>query len=203
MRQMQDSQRVIVQAGESWVFRGNGMHEEVIMAGTGGQGIMIMGQLLTYAAMLEDRHVVWFPTYGPEARGGTADCTVIVSSEEIGSPVSAHPDTLVGMHQVLFDKYHGAVKPGGRLILNSSLVSHVGSQSDRRVLLIPANVIAEEIGNARAANMIMLGAYAATTGVVGIESLIAALPQVLPAHRHKFIPLNEAAIRKGAELAAC
>jgi 2-oxoglutarate ferredoxin oxidoreductase subunit gamma len=176
------------------------MHEEVIMAGTGGQGIMIMGQLLTFAAMTENRHVVWFPSYGPEARGGTADCTVIVSSDEIGSPISAHPDTLIGMHQFLFNKIQPSVKPGGRLIINSSLVDTTSVRSDCTVLAIPANVIAEEIGNARAANMIVLGAYAASTGIVSVESLIAALPEVLPAHRHKSIPLNELALRRGAEL---
>jgi len=177
------------------------MHEEVIMAGTGGQGIMIMGQLLAHAAMLEDCHVVWFPSYGPEARGGTADCTVIISSDEIGSPISASPDTLIGMHQFLFDKFQPTVRPGGRLIVNSSLVDPASVRDDCDALLIPANTIAEELGNVRAANMIVLGAYAASTGVVSLDSLLRSLPEVLPSHRHKFIPLNEAALRRGAELA--
>ena len=178
------------------------MHEEVIVAGTGGQGIMIMGQLLAHAGMVEDRPVVWFPSYGPEARGGTADCTVILSSDEIGSPISANPDTLIGMHQFLFSKFQPMVKPGGRLVVNSSLIDVSSVRKDCRVLEIPANSIAEEIGNARAANMVILGAYAASTGVVSLDSLIASLPEVLPPHRHKFIPLNEAALRRGAELAA-
>ena len=177
------------------------MHEEVIMAGTGGQGIMIMGQLLTHAAMLEDRHVVWFPSYGPEARGGTADCTVILSSDEIGSPISEHPDTLIGMHQFLFNKFQPSVKSGGRLVVNTSLIDESSVRSDCKILAVPANVIAEEIGNVRAANMIILGAYAAWTGAVSLDSLFASLPEVLPPHRHKFIPLNEQALRKGAELA--
>ena len=177
------------------------MHEEVIMAGTGGQGIMIMGQLLAHAAMHENRQVVWLPSYGPEARGGTADCTVIVSSEEIGSPITATPDTLIGMHQFLFSKFQPSVKPGGTLVINSSLIDVSTLRDDCRTLLIPANQIAEEVGNGRAANMVILGAYTALTGIVAIESLLASLPEVLPAHRHKFIPLNEQAILKGVELA--
>ena len=177
------------------------MHEEVIMAGTGGQGIMIMGQLLAHAGMLENRHVVWFPSYGPEARGGTADCTVIVSSEEIGSPISAHPDTLIGMHEFLFNKFQPSVKSGGHLVVNSSLINVESIRSDCRLLAVPANAIAEEIGNSRAANMVVLGAYAAWTGAVSLDSLVASLAEVLPPHRHKFIPLNEQALRRGAELA--
>ena len=177
------------------------MHEEVIMAGTGGQGVMIMGQLLANAAMKEGRHVVWFPSYGPEARGGTADCTVIISSDEIGSPISPNPDTLVGMHQFLFGKYQPGVKPGGRLVINSSLIDASTARSDCRILAIPANVIAEGIGNVRAANMVVLGAYAEVSGAVLLESLIASLPEVLPPHRHKLIPFNEQALRKGAEIA--
>lgn len=170
------------------------------MVGTGGQGIMIMGQLLTYAAMLEENHVVWFPSYGPEARGGTADCTVIISSREIGSPLAAHPDTLIGMHPVLFHKYLPNVKRNGLLVVNTSLVESFQG-GGRSVLEIPANILAEEIGNNRAANMVVLGAYVASTGIVKVESLIAALPEVLPAHRRSLIPINEAAILKGSELA--
>ncbi len=177
------------------------MHEEIIMAGTGGQGIMIMGQLLAHAGMLEGREVVWFPSYGPEARGGTADCTVIISSEEIGSPISAHPDTLIGMHQLLFSKFQPDVKPEGLLLVNSSLIDLLTVRNDCKVFPIEANVVAEELGNLRVANMIMLGAYAALKKVVSLDSLVASLPEVLPTHRHKFIPLNEQALRKGAELA--
>ncbi len=176
------------------------MHEEVIMSGTGGQGIMIMGQILAHAAMTEGRHVVWFPSYGPEARGGTADCTVIVSTDEIGSPISAHPDTLVGMHQFLFNRYQPIVKIGGRLIVNTSLIDPATVRTDCDVVMVPANVLAEEIGNVRAANMVMLGVYVASTGVVSVESVLASLPEVFPSHRHKLIPLNESALRKGAEL---
>ena len=157
------------------------MHEEIIMAGTGGQGIMIMGQLLAHAAMSEGKHVVWFPSYGPEARGGTADCTVIISSDEIGSPISSNPDTLIGMHQLLFDRFQPNVKPGGKLIINTSLIDTCTTRQDVDRLEVPANVVAEEIGNVRAANMIVLGAYVQSTGIVSMDSLIAALPEVAPA----------------------
>ena len=177
------------------------MHEEIIMAGTGGQGIMIMGQLLAHAAMSEGKHVVWFPSYGPEARGGTADCTVIISTEEIGSPISSNPDTLIGMHQFLYDKFQPNVKPGGKVMINSSLIAPGTARDDLHALEVPANAAAEEMGNSRAANMIMLGAYVRSTGIVSMDSLVAALPEVLPPHRHKLIPINEKALRRGAELA--
>lgn len=176
------------------------MHEEIIMAGTGGQGIMIMGQLLAHAAMSEGKHVVWFPSYGPEARGGAADCTVIISSDEIGSPISSNPDTLIAMHQLLFNRFQPNVKPGGRVIMNTSLIDTSTARQDVDSLEIAANTVAEEIGNVRAANMIVLGAYVQSTGIVSLDSLIAALPEVLPPHRHKLIPINEKALRRGAEL---
>ncbi len=178
------------------------MQEEIIMAGTGGQGIMIMGQLLAHAALLEGRNVVWLPSYGPEARGGTADCTVMVSEEEIGSPVSANPNTLIGMHQLLFDRFQPDVKPDGLLMVNTSLIEGCALGDDCKVLSIPANEVAEShMGSVRVANMVMLGAYVAASGVVSMESVIAALPEVLPPHRHKFISLNDKALRKGAEFA--
>lgn len=177
------------------------MHEEIIMAGTGGQGIMIMGQLLAYAALLEGRNVVWLPSYGPEARGGTADCTVMVSDEEIGSPISATPTTLIGMHQFLFDRFQPNVKPGGLLMVNTSLIDGSTLRDDCEILSLSANTVAEsEVGNIRVANMVMLGAYIATSGVVSIESVVRALPEILPPHRHKFIPLNDKALRIGSEL---
>lgn len=176
------------------------MHEEIIFAGTGGQGIMVMGQVMAYAAMREGYHVVWFPSYGPEARGGTADCTVIISSGEIGSPISSEPDVLIGMHSFLFRKFMPAVKPGGRIVVNSSLVNISDMRQDCRLLSVAANIAAEELGSVRSANMVVLGAYVASSGILPIESLLACLPEVLPQHRHKYIPLNELAIRKGAAL---
>jgi len=172
------------------------------MVGTGGQGIMVMGQLLTYAAMREGHHVVWFPTYGPEARGGTAECTVIISSSEIGSPISAHPNTLIGMHGFLFGKTVHTVRPNGKLVVNSSLIDVQAVRDDCDIISIPANEAAEEIGNVRAANMVLLGAYTAVSEVMSIDSLLASLKDVLPPHRHALIPLNERAILMGMKLAS-
>lgn len=171
------------------------------MAGTGGQGVMIMGQLLAHAAMSEGKHVVWFPSYGPEARGGAADCTVIISTDEIGSPISSNPDTLLAMHQLLFDRFQPHVKAGGKVVMNTCLVDVSTARTDVDTLAVSANIVAEEIGNIRVANMVLLGAYVQSTGIVSIDSLVAALPELLPPHRHKLIPINEKALRRGAELA--
>lgn len=178
------------------------MHEEVIMAGSGGQGLMIMGQLLAFAAVEEGYHVVWFPSYGPEARGGTADSTVIMSSEEIGSPISVHPDSLVAMHPALYSKMRGSVKKGGRIFINSSLIDTSDARDDCMIYPIPANTMAEEIGNIRSANMIMLGAYTEATRVVKMDLLFDLLAEVLPPHRHKFIDVNKRALQAGADLIA-
>lgn len=170
------------------------------MAGTGGQGIMVMGQLLAHAAVIEDKNVVWFPSYGPETRGGTADCTVIVSSEEIGSPVTASPDTLIAMSQALLDKFAPLVKREGVILLNSSLAKPPRDRDDCKVVEIAANDVADELGNLRIANMVMLGAFAALTKPVRLESICHALAEVLPPHRHNLLPLNERALECGAKL---
>ncbi len=176
------------------------MHEEVIMAGSGGQGLMIMGQLLAHAAVAEDYHVLWFPSYGPEARGGTADSTVIISETPIGSPISTHPDSLVGLHHTLYNKLKGSVKKGGRIFINTSLIDDDNLRDDCMIYKIPANTMAEGIGNIKSANMIMLGAYVEATRVVKLDSLFNLLPKVLPPHRHQFIDLNIKAIKLGVDI---
>ena len=177
-------------------------HQEVIVAGMGGQGVMVIGQLLAHATVLEDRNVVWFPAYGPETRGGTADCTVIMSSEEIGSPVSSSPDTLIAMNQLLLDKFAPSVKREGVILVNSSLAQRPDYRGDCKIVEIPANDIAAELGNSRAANMVMLGAYVQLVRPVKLESVKASMAEVLPERHHSFIPLNNAALDKGAELVA-
>lgn len=176
------------------------MHQEVIMAGTGGQGIMIMGQLLAHAAVVEDKNVVWFPSYGPESRGGTADCTVIVSSDEIGSPVIDSPDTLVAMSQPMLDKFAGSVKNEGVIFVNSSLAA-LPDRNHCRIVAVAASDEADKLGDLRTANMVMLGAYVEAVRPVRLESVLHALRIVLPARRHDMIPLNEQALKRGAELA--
>jgi len=170
------------------------------VAGTGGQGIMVMGQLLAHAAVVEDKNVVWFPSYGPETRGGTADCTVIISSDEIGSPVTATPDTLIALSQSQLDKFAPSVKREGVILVNSSLAAPPQDRGDCKIISIPANDIANELGSSRIANMVMLGAFIELVKPVRLDSVREALAEVLPPHRHDLIPLNKRALEEGAGL---
>ncbi|MCX8053511.1 MAG: 2-oxoacid:acceptor oxidoreductase family protein [Armatimonadetes bacterium] len=177
-------------------------HHEVIIAGMGGQGVMVIGQLLAHATVMEGRNVVWFPAYGPETRGGTADCTVIMSSKEIGSPVSSSPDALIALNQLLLDKFAPSVKREGIILVNTSLAKPPRDRSDCKIVEIPANAIADELGNSRAANMVMLGAYVELVKPVKLESIKASMEEVLPPRHHGLIPLNNAALDRGAALVA-
>ncbi|MDO8683594.1 MAG: 2-oxoacid:acceptor oxidoreductase family protein [Armatimonadota bacterium] len=178
------------------------MHQEIIMAGTGGDGVLLMGQLLAHAALLEDKNVVWFPSYGPESRGGSADCNVILSTGEIGSPIIATPDTLIALNQAQLDKYAPTVKSGGLIVLNCSLAVPPKDKTGCRVISIPASDIADKAGTVRATNMVMLGCYIAAAKSVAMESILAALPEVLPPHRHNLLPVNQLALERGAEMGA-
>ncbi|AVX20069.1 MULTISPECIES: 2-oxoacid:acceptor oxidoreductase family protein [Carboxydocella] len=174
------------------------MLHEIIMAGFGGQGIMSMGQLLTYAGMFEGKHVAWIPSYGPEMRGGTANCGVTVSDRPISSPVVFNPTAAIIMNIPSLDKFEPAVKPGGLILVNSSLVDRQVKRTDIKAFYIPANEIAEELGNPRVAGMVILGALVALTSMVSFKSLEEALKKVLPEYRHKLIPLNMQALERGA-----
>lgn len=177
------------------------MVHEFIMAGFGGQGIMFIGQLLAYAGMMEGRKVSWLPSYGPEMRGGTANCCVVISDEEVCSPVVTEPTSLVVMNQPSLDRFEPAVRPGGLLVLNSSLIGRAPRRTDLRVMEVPANRIAGDLGSDRVANMVVLGALVKCTGAVRVESLRRALWKVLPPHRHDLIPVNESALERGFALA--
>jgi 2-oxoglutarate ferredoxin oxidoreductase subunit gamma len=163
---------------------------DVIMAGHGGQGIMLMGQLLAYAAMLEGKHVTWMPSYGPEMRGGTANCTVVLSDEPVGSPVVSRPQAVVAMNIPSFLKFEPVVKEGGILIYNSSLIKLESERNDILKIAVRATETAAELGNIRVANMVALGALIAATKVVSMDSAMEVLPKVLPAHRQDLISLN-------------
>jgi 2-oxoglutarate ferredoxin oxidoreductase subunit gamma len=178
------------------------MYESVIMSGFGGQGIMLMGQLLCYAGMEEGLRVTWMPSYGPEMRGGTANCTVILSSERIGSPITAHPVSLVALNRASLDRFEKSVKPGGVLILNTSLADRKPERDDLCLVPIPANRIAEEVGTLQVANMVALGAYVRARRSVSMDSLFSGLRGIIPEHRSEWLPLNETALRRGAEFAA-
>lgn len=178
------------------------MFQDVMIAGFGGQGVLLAGKLLAHAGMIEGRHVTWFPSYGAEIRGGTANCTVIISSDEIGSPVIQRPSAMLIFNEASYKKFEQRVKPGGRLFLNTSLIHEVSTRADIARIDIRANDIAEELGDIRIANMVMLGAFLKKTGVVSLESVLTALKQVLPPRRHSLLPLNEKALQCGADVCA-
>ncbi len=177
------------------------MLEEVVLAGFGGQGVMSMGQLLAYAGMLEDKHVAWIPSYGPEMRGGTANCSVTISTEPISSPIITEPGTAIVLNKPSLDKFAPLVKPGGILLINSSLIDPGYFRPGIKIFEIPANDLALEMGNTRVANMVLLGAFIELTSAVSIDSVIESLKKVLPEYRHNLIPLNRAALEKGQQIA--
>jgi 2-oxoglutarate ferredoxin oxidoreductase subunit gamma len=174
------------------------MHEEIIFSGFGGQGALFAGQLLAYAAADNSLHVTWIPSYGPEMRGGTAHCTVIVSDEPIGSPLVRRPTSVVALNLPSFDKYELLVKAGGLLVYNASLVDKAPARTDIRYIPAPANDIAEELGNVRQANVVLLGAYLAATGVLPLDAVAIALENHLPGRQRKFLESNQEALRRGA-----
>ncbi len=178
------------------------MYTDVIMAGFGGQGIMLIGDILAYAAMHEGKRVTYMPTYGVEMRGGTANCTIMISDEEIGSPMTGHPHAVIVMNGPSLMKFQPRVRPGGFLLINTSLVDSAQvNRTDIDTLLLPANEIALEMGNDKIANMVALGGYVERTQVVSMESIKKSLPKAIAERYHKTIPLNTKAIETGARLA--
>ncbi len=175
------------------------MQTEIIIAGFGGQGVLFAGQLLAYAAMDEGREVTWIPSYGPEMRGGTANCTVVIADEEIGSPLVRHPQALVVMNLPSMDKYEAVLKPGGLLVANASLVNRPPYRRDIRYVPAPASAIAEELGDRRMTNMVLLGSLLANLPVISLEAVDRALQAHLPVRHHRLLPLNMQALRRGAE----
>jgi len=176
------------------------MTEQIICSGFGGQGVMSMGQLLAYAGMLENKEVSWLPSYGPEMRGGTANCSVIVSESLIGSPVITNDATCaIVMNKPSLIKFEENILPGGKLLINSSLIEDKATRDDVEVYYVNANEIAAECGTDKAANMVMLGAYLELTGVVAVESVKQAFLKVFGERKAHLLPLNEMALQKGAE----
>ena len=174
------------------------MQTEIITAGFGGQGVLFTGQLLTYAAMDEGREVTWIPSYGPEMRGGTANCIVVISDEEIGSPMVSDPQAVIAMNLPSLDKYEGKVRPGGVLVVNESMVDRAVSRQDIKVVMVKANEIAEELGDKRMMNMVLLGALIANLPVIPLQAIEKALAGHLPERHHKMLPKNYEALKRGA-----
>lgn len=178
------------------------MEKKIICAGFGGQGVMSMGQLLAYAGMLEDKNVSWLPSYGPEMRGGTANCAVIVADEEIGSPViNDDADIAIIMNLPSLTKFEKDVKPGGKIFINKSLITKKIERTDVEAFYVDANQIAADIGNSRAANLVMLGAALGQDKVVDPESILEAFKKVFGPSKEGFIPQNREALKQGAESA--
>jgi len=168
-------------------------------AGSGGQGVLVMGYILSVSAMKDGKHVTYLPSYGAEVRGGTANCTVCISDEEIASPVASSPDYAVVMNKPSMIKYQHIIKSGGIMIINSSLVDADPTRKDIEIVKVPANDIALELGSDRALNMIMLGAFAAKTGIATQESLMNGLSIVLKGKKGEVLELNRKGMIRGSE----
>jgi 2-oxoglutarate ferredoxin oxidoreductase subunit gamma len=178
------------------------MQQEVIIAGFGGQGVLFAGQLLAYTAMDEGKAVTWIPSYGPEMRGGTANCTVVVSDEEIGSPFVKNPTAVMAMNLPSLDKFEKLVAPGGVLVVNASMVDRAVTRDDIKVVSLPANDIAEELGSSRSVNMVMLGALLGNLDLLPVDAVVKGLEGHLPERHKKFLEGNIKALHKGAEYKA-
>lgn len=178
------------------------MLSEFIFSGFGGQGVLMMGYVLSVACMNEEKHVTFLPSYGAEMRGGTANCTVVVSDKEIASPIASRPEFAVAMNHPSMVKYQDLVKAGGCLFLNSDLILDTPEKDTIRVVRVPANSLAHEMGQDRALNMVMLGVVAAISGIVSEQTLFQAVETVLGGKKRSLIEINQQALVKGREYAA-
>lgn len=179
------------------------MHHDVIMAGFGGQGILMIGNLLAVAGLKQGLRVTFFPSYGVEMRGGTANCTVTLSDRDIGSPVTATPIGVIAMNEPSLTKFAPRVRAGGHILVNSSLVARelLPEGVAAEVLWVPCNEVAQQLGDPRLASMVAVGAYVQQSGAVEPGFLVEALADVLPEKAHKLIPLNARALEEGRRLA--
>jgi 2-oxoglutarate ferredoxin oxidoreductase subunit gamma len=178
------------------------MEKQFLIAGFGGQGVLLIGQLIAKAALLEGREVSWMPSYGPEMRGGEANCAVVVSDEPIGSPLVSEPPFLVAMNKPSLVKFMPNMPAGGTLLYNSSLITGVPIRDDVKAVAVPCNEIAAKLGNDRVANMVMLGAIRKASGVCTEESVRAVIGDWLGPKKDSLAAVNETAIQEGAALIA-
>ena len=176
------------------------MQSEVMFAGFGGQGILLIGDILAHAAMEEGREVAWVPSYGPEMRGGTAYCLVVISDKPIGSPIIRNPMHLVAMNRPSLEKFAPVVKTNGIVVINSSLISVRADRTDVDEILVPANDIAKELGSTKVANIVALGAFAARSKIVNDDTLRQCVKNVF-ASKEKLIPINMEALEQGRKAA--
>ncbi|HOE56537.1 MAG TPA: 2-oxoacid:acceptor oxidoreductase family protein [Bacillota bacterium] len=174
------------------------MTHEIIMAGFGGQGVMAMGKILVEAALEEGKNVSWLPSYGPEMRGGTANCSVIISEDPIGAPIVTEATAAIVMNKPSLDKFEPDVVPGGMLFINSSLIDKKATRDDIKVYYVPANDIADELGSGKIANIVMLGAYLKASGAAKEDSIMEIITEIFSGKKAKVIPLNKEALIRGA-----
>ena len=177
------------------------MQKEIIIAGFGGQGVLFVGQVLAYAAMDNGKEVTWIPSYGPEMRGGTANCTVVIADQEIGSPLVKNPPLAIALNLPSFDRYEELLAPSGTLIVNRSMVDRSAKRSDIHIIFIPCNEIAEEIGDRKLLNMVAIGALLTALPEVKVEDAEKALEGHLPARHKHLLPKNYEALKRGYEYA--
>lgn len=175
------------------------MQNEIIVSGFGGQGVLFGGQLLAYTAMDLNKKVTWIPAYGPEMRGGTANCTVIISDEEIGSPLVNKPKAVIAMNLPSLNKYEDVIKPGGVLIVNTSMVDRPATREDITIMSLPGNEIAEQLGAPKSLNMLMLGALLSKLPVFTLDELAKSMEAHTPERNKRFLPGNLAALKAGYE----
>ena len=177
------------------------MREELFMAGIGGQGVNLAGQLIARAGMGRDLHVSWVPIYSPEVRGGSSTCTIVLTDGRVGSPIYEQPTSMVLMDPIAVNTFLHRVAPGGLVVVNSSLLRETPECADCRLLEVPANAIAAEIGNDRTVNMALIGAWAAGTEILSVGDVARALREMLPERHHVHMPDNETALERGAQIA--
>ena len=177
------------------------MQKEIIIAGFGGQGVLFGGQVLAYAAMDTGKEVTWIPSYGPEMRGGTANCTVVIADEEIGSPLVKNPPLAIALNLPSFDKYEELLQKGGTLVVNKSMVDRGPKRGDIQVIFVPCNEIAEEIGDKRLLNMVAVGALLAALPELSLKDVEKALEAHLPERHKHLLPKNYEALKRGFEAA--
>lgn len=177
------------------------LFKTLLAAGFGGQGVMVLGQLVAYTGIEEGRHVTWIPSYGPEMRGGTANCGVVLSDDEIASPVVDSADVLVIMNQPSLSKFLDRLKPGGVLVYNSDLVEFSPSRKDIQVVPVPASTVAYELGSDKIANIVILGAVVESSGIISDSACVQTIKEKLGKKKPKFLPMNLDAYEKGKEAA--
>lgn len=175
--------------------------KQILFAGFGGQGVLAMGKFLTHAAMNVGKNVSWFPAYGAEMRGGTANCLVTIADEEICSPLTENPGMAIIMNRPSLDRFEQKIKPNGTLVINTSMVDRPIVRDDLKVFEMPVNKLAEDMGNARGANMILLGAYFEKTGVIKVEEVLELFGEIFYGKSDKVIENNRQAFLAGVEWA--